>query len=202
MGGCKRKYLKQVFSVHTLILVLKLGGKFTLCNTTIVKVNLKMNLRMMRYGVKKIPERYILKRWRKDVISRNYCFSFHESDSGDRENVNLVNDSYYSFESCLDIKEFESDYTSGGLKSKMDGEVVCKLMSVSIPIPKAINIHVPQVQSIKGSGIKKRIPSVGEAKYSKSIGNSNLPIFNFFNQPSIKGMFDPNMKKIVIDVET
>ena len=109
---------------------------------------------MMRCGVKEIPERYILKRWRKDVISRNYLFSSVQSDSGDCENVKLVNDSYYSFESCLDIvrddkkrlalfaekqqmllKEFESDYISAGLKSNTDGEVVCKLLGVTIPIP-------------------------------------------------------------------
>nr|KAJ0197075.1 hypothetical protein LSAT_V11C700386120 [Lactuca sativa] len=137
----------------------KMVGKFTLCSTTTVKVILKMNLRhaftiMMRCGVKEIPERYILKRWRKDVISRSYRFSSVQSDSGDCENVKLVNDSYYSFESCLDIvrddkkrlalfaekqqmllKEFESDYISPGLKSKTDGEVVCKLLGVTIPIP-------------------------------------------------------------------
>nr|KAJ0205336.1 hypothetical protein LSAT_V11C500233230 [Lactuca sativa] len=109
---------------------------------------------MMRCGVKEITERYILKRWRKDVISRNYCFSSLQSDSGDCENVKLVNDSYYNFESCFDIvrddkkkialfaekqkmllKKFESenDYTSDALKSKTDGEFVCKLMGVSIP---------------------------------------------------------------------
>ncbi|CAI9294480.1 unnamed protein product [Lactuca saligna] len=95
---------------------------------------------MMRCGVKEIPERYILKRWRKDVISRNYRFSSVQSDLGDCENVKLVNDSYYCFESCLDIvrddkkslalftekqqmllKEFESDYISPGLKSKTNG---------------------------------------------------------------------------------
>ncbi|CAI9302651.1 unnamed protein product [Lactuca saligna] len=140
----------------------KMVGKFTLCSTTTVKVILKMNLRhaftiMMRYGVKEIPERYILKRWRKDVISRNYHFSYVQSDSGDCENVKLVNDSYYSFELCLDIvrddkkrlalfaekqqmllKEFESDYIYPGLKSKTDGEVVCKLFGVTIPIPEEI----------------------------------------------------------------
>ncbi|CAI9265140.1 unnamed protein product [Lactuca saligna] len=142
---------------------------------------------MMRYGVKEIPERYILKRWRKDVISRIYRFSSVQSDSGDCENVKLVNDSYYSFESCLDIvrdnkrrlalfaekqqmllKEFESDYISHGLKSKTDGEVVCKLLGVTIPIPEEINIHVPEVQSNKGSGIKKIIPSAGEVSYENS----------------------------------
>nr|KAJ0209844.1 hypothetical protein LSAT_V11C400183770 [Lactuca sativa] len=142
---------------------------------------------MMRCGVKEIPERYILKRWRKDVISRNYRFSSVQSDSGDCENVKLVNDSYYSFESCLDIvtddkkrltlfaekqqmllKEFESDYISPGLKSKTDGEVVCKLLGVTIPIPEEINIHVPEVQSNKGSGIKKRIPSACEVAYENS----------------------------------
>ncbi|KAL7608981.1 protein FAR-RED IMPAIRED RESPONSE 1-like [Lactuca sativa] len=142
---------------------------------------------MMRCGVKEIPERYILKRWRKDVISRNYRFSFVQSDSGDCENVKLLNDSYYSFESCLDIirddkrrlalfaekqqmllKEFESDYISPGLKSKTDGEVVCKLLVVTIPIPEEINIHVPEVQSNKGSEIKKRIPSAGEVAYENS----------------------------------
>ncbi|XP_052625926.1 protein FAR1-RELATED SEQUENCE 6-like [Lactuca sativa] len=142
---------------------------------------------MMRCGVKEIPKRYILKRWRKDVISRNYRFSSVQSDSGDCENVRLVNDSYYSFESCLDIvrddkkrlalfaekqqmllKEFESDYISPGLKSKTDSEVVCKLLGVTIPIPEEINIHVPEVQSNKGSGIKKRIPSAGEVAYENS----------------------------------
>ncbi|KAL7612083.1 hypothetical protein Lser_V15G07939 [Lactuca serriola] len=142
---------------------------------------------MLRCGVKAIPERYILKIWRKDVISRNYRFSSVQSDSGDCENVKLVNDSYYSFESCLDIvrddkkrlalfaekqqmllKEFESDYISPGMKSKTDGEVVCKLLGVTIPIPEEINIHVPEVQSNKGSGIKKRIPSAGEVAYENS----------------------------------
>nr|KAJ0207109.1 hypothetical protein LSAT_V11C500294630 [Lactuca sativa] len=159
----------------------KMVGKFTLCSTTTVKANLKMNLRhaftiMVRCGVKEIPEMYILKRWRKDVISRNYCFSSLQSDSGDCENVKLVNDSYYSFESCLDIirddkkklilfaekqqmmlKEFKSDYISAGLKSKTDGEVVCKLLGVIIPIPEEINIHVHELQSNKDTRIKKKI---------------------------------------------
>nr|KAJ0223824.1 hypothetical protein LSAT_V11C200085220 [Lactuca sativa] len=69
---------------------------------------------------------------------------------------------------CDVVEGIESDYTSGGLKSKTDGEVVCKLMGVSIPIPKDINIHVPQAQRNKGSGIKKRIPSAGEATYKNS----------------------------------
>nr|KAJ0195939.1 hypothetical protein LSAT_V11C700381250 [Lactuca sativa] len=126
---------------------------------------------MMRCGVKEIPERYILKRWRKDVISRNYRFSYVQSDSGDCENVKLVNDSYvdilrddkkrlalFAEKQQMLLKEFESDYISPGLKSKIDGEVVCKLLGVTIPIPEEINIHVPEVQSNKGSGIKKRIP--------------------------------------------
>ncbi|XP_052623603.1 protein FAR1-RELATED SEQUENCE 5-like [Lactuca sativa] len=66
------------------------------------------------------------------------------------------------------LKEFESDYISPGLKNKTDGEVVCKLLGVTIPIPKEINIHVPEVQSNKGFGIKKRIPSAGEVAYENS----------------------------------
>ncbi|XP_023766820.2 protein FAR1-RELATED SEQUENCE 5-like [Lactuca sativa] len=144
---------------------------------------------MMRCGVKEIYVRFILKRWRKDVISRNYRFSSLQSDLGDRENMKLVNDSYYNFKSCFDIPgdkkkklalfaekqqmllkelESESDYTSVILKSKRDGEVVCQLMGVYIPIPKEINIHVPQVQCNKGLGIKKRIPSAGEVVYENS----------------------------------
>ncbi|XP_052622605.1 uncharacterized protein LOC111915270 [Lactuca sativa] len=66
------------------------------------------------------------------------------------------------------LKGTDSDYTSVGLKSKTDGEVVCKLMSVSVPIPEEINIHVRQVQNNKGSKIKKRIPSAGEIAYVNS----------------------------------
>nr|KAJ0207830.1 hypothetical protein LSAT_V11C500237300 [Lactuca sativa] len=106
---------------------------------------------------------------------------------GDHKNVKLVNDSYYSFESCLNIirddkkkltffvenqqillKQFESDCTSGGLKNRTDGEVICKLMVVSILIIEEINIHVPQVQSNKGFEIKKRVASVGETTYVNS----------------------------------
>nr|KAJ0191736.1 hypothetical protein LSAT_V11C800439320 [Lactuca sativa] len=132
---------------------------------------------MMRRGVKEIPERCILKRWRKDVISRNYHYSSHQSDLGDHENVKLVNNSYYKEKKKLDLfvekqkillKGTDSDYTSVGLKSKTDGEVVCKLMSVSVPIPEEINIHVRQVQNNKGSKIKKRIPSAGEIAYVNS----------------------------------
>nr|KAJ0195695.1 hypothetical protein LSAT_V11C700346480 [Lactuca sativa] len=75
----------------------KMGGKFILCNTTTLKANLRHAFTiMMRCGVKEIPERYILKRWRKDVISRNYRFNSLQSDSGDYENVKLFNDSYYN----------------------------------------------------------------------------------------------------------
>ncbi|XP_023755666.1 protein FAR1-RELATED SEQUENCE 5-like [Lactuca sativa] len=77
----------------------KMGGKFILCNTTTLKANLRFEHAftiMMRCGVKEIPERYILKRWRKDVISRNYRFNSLQSDSGDYENVKLFNDSYYN----------------------------------------------------------------------------------------------------------
>ncbi|XP_052625743.1 protein FAR1-RELATED SEQUENCE 5-like [Lactuca sativa] len=142
---------------------------------------------MMICDVKEIPKMYIFKRSRKDVISRNYRFGSVQSNLGDCENVKLVNDSYYSFESCLDIvrddkkrlalfaekqqmllKKFESDYISPGLKSKTDGEVVCKLLGVTIPITEEINIHVPEVQSNKGSVIKKRILSAGEVAYENS----------------------------------
>nr|KAJ0220439.1 hypothetical protein LSAT_V11C200072050 [Lactuca sativa] len=45
---------------------------------------------IMKCCVKEIPEKYILKRWRQGVISRNYHFSSHESDFGDHENLKLV----------------------------------------------------------------------------------------------------------------
>nr|KAJ0206523.1 hypothetical protein LSAT_V11C500290040 [Lactuca sativa] len=61
-----------------------------------------------------------------------------------------------------------SDYISAGLKSKTNGEVVCKLLGVTIPIPEEINIHVLEVQSNKGSGINKRISSAGEVAYENS----------------------------------
>ncbi|XP_023756390.1 uncharacterized protein LOC111904920 [Lactuca sativa] len=123
---------------------IQMGGKFTLCNTTLVKVNLKMNLRhaftiMMRCGVKEIPER------------------------DDKKKLALFAEKQQSL-----LKEFESDYTSSGLKSKKDCEVVCKLMGASIPILEEINIHVPQVLSNKGFGIKERISSAGEAAYENS----------------------------------
>nr|KAJ0193807.1 hypothetical protein LSAT_V11C800440720 [Lactuca sativa] len=118
---------------------------------------------MMRCGVKEIPKRYILKRWRKDVISRNYRFSSVQSDSDDKKRLAL----FVEKQQML-LKEFESDYISPGLKSKTDGEVVCKLLGVTIPIPEEINIHVPKVQSNKGSGIKKRIPCAGEVAYENS----------------------------------
>nr|KAJ0207983.1 hypothetical protein LSAT_V11C500233490 [Lactuca sativa] len=147
----QKEICKASFSIHTRMLVLKMGGKFTLCNITTVKANLKIYLScehfkrmgvlckhaftiMMRCGVKEIPE---------------------------------------SFESCLDIvgddkkklalfgekqqmllKEFESksDYTFARLKCKTDSEVVCKLM----------------VQSNTGFGIKKKISSAGEVSYENS----------------------------------
>ncbi|XP_052623210.1 protein FAR1-RELATED SEQUENCE 5-like [Lactuca sativa] len=112
----------------------------------------------------KIHERYILKRWRKDVISRNYRFSSVQSDSGDCENRLAL----FAEKQQMLLREFESDYISLGLKSNTDGEVVCKLLGVTIPIPEEINIHVADVQSNKGSGIKKRIPSAGEVAYENS----------------------------------
>ncbi|XP_052619601.1 protein FAR1-RELATED SEQUENCE 5-like [Lactuca sativa] len=112
---------------------------------------------MMRCGVKEIPERYILERGERIFES---CLDIVRDD---KKRLAL-----FAEKQQMLLKEFESEYISPGLKSKTDGEVVCKLLGVTIPIPEEINIHVPEVQSNKGSGIKKRIPSAGEVAYENS----------------------------------
>ncbi|KAL7591779.1 protein FAR1-RELATED SEQUENCE 2-like [Lactuca sativa] len=103
---------------------------------------------MMRCGVKEIPE----------------SFESH---------LDIVRDekkrlALFAEKQQMLLKEFESDHISPGLKSKTDGEVICKHLGVTIPIPEEINIHVPEVQSNKDFGIKKRIPSAGEVAYENS----------------------------------
>nr|KAJ0224376.1 hypothetical protein LSAT_V11C100045160 [Lactuca sativa] len=143
---------------------------------------------IMRCCVKEIPERHIMKIWRKDT------FSSHESDSRGRENVKLVNDSYYSFKSCLDIvkddkkkldlfvdkqqmllKELESDYTCGGLKSKTDDEVVCKLMVFLFLFQKRLIFMFLKFKAIKVKRhmliLKKNI------EYDKDVDNEFLTIY-------------------------
>ncbi|CAI9278495.1 unnamed protein product [Lactuca saligna] len=164
-------------------------------------INMKPDVFEVKWGL--LMKEFNLEntRWFKDVFTiRDSWITGYLSDismcglmkttsrsESDCENVKLVNDSYYSFESCLDIvrddkkrlalfaerqkmllEEFDGDYISPGLKSKTYGEVVCKLLGVSIPIPEEINIHVPEVQSNKGSGIKKRILYAGEVAYENS----------------------------------
>ncbi|KAI3708543.1 hypothetical protein L2E82_37758 [Cichorium intybus] len=141
---------------------------------------------LMKFGIKQIPEQYIVSRWRKDVISRHYHFGRHVSDSGDAETAKLVNEAYYNFESCLDIlradkeklasfiqkieimhKELENDTSYGIMNKKTDVDMVSKLMNISVP--KNIEILVPQIQRNKGSGKKKRLISATE----KACENSN-----------------------------
>lgn len=146
---------------------------------------------LMKFGIKQIPEQYIVSRWRKDVISRHYHFGRHVSDSGDAETAKLVNEAYYNFESCLDIlradkeklasfiqkieimhKELENDTSYEIMNKKTDVDMVSKLMNISVP--KNIEILVPQIQRNKGSGKKKRLISATEKAFENSNKQSRI----------------------------
>jgi len=132
----------------------------------------------MKKDFQEIPEQYILRRWRKDVISSNYNLRRDRFDESDAEVTKLVNEAFFNFESCIDLvredKQKLSDFVkktevlmselkSGSTNEVLDKnkDVVEKLMAVTIP--ETIEIKVPNVQHNKGCG-KKRL--IGEMEKS------------------------------------
>nr|KAJ0194610.1 hypothetical protein LSAT_V11C800444930 [Lactuca sativa] len=142
----KRKYIKQVFSVHTRMLV-----------------EIKTEEKEINYSCELFKRMGLL--CKHDFTIMMICGVKEITERDDKKKLAL----FVEKQKML-LKEFESesDYTSAGLKNKTDGEVECKLMCVSIPIPKEINIHVPQVQSNNAYGINKRSPSACEVAYENS----------------------------------
>ena len=130
----------------------------------------------MNKDIKEIPERYVLRRWRKNVLSANYNLTRDQFDDRDIEVTKLVSEAYYNFESCLDLvrddkeklaafvhkttsmlKDAKSD--SSGSVSNKNSDVVERF--IGVPIPDKVDIQVPNVQNNKGCG-KKRLVGAAE----------------------------------------
>lgn len=130
---------------------------------------------LMTKDVCEIPERYILRRWRKDVISSRYHLIMHGCDELDGEFAKQISLIYSSIGKCLDfvrddkekmsllvdkiqviLKEFEV-VSSKKIEMMTKTDLVTKVMGVSIP--ENVIVQVPTVQRNKGCGTKKRIPS-------------------------------------------
>ncbi|KAL4559416.1 hypothetical protein LXL04_031554 [Taraxacum kok-saghyz] len=131
---------------------------------------------LLNKDIKEIPERYVLRRWRKDVLSANYNLTRDQFDDRDIEVTKLVSEAYYNFESCLDLvrddkeklaafvhkttsmlKDAKSD--SSGSVSNKNSDVVERF--IGVPIPDKVDIQVPNVQNNKGCG-KKRLVGAAE----------------------------------------
>lgn len=134
---------------------------------------------LIKKDFKEIPSEYILRRWTKDVIYSNHKLIRDRFDERDAEVTKLVNEAFFTFQSCLDIvrddkeklacfvqktkhmlNDVKSDSTSEVTTNNAD--LVEKLLGVAVP--EEIVVQVPDVQFNKGCG-KKRL--VGE--YEKSI---------------------------------
>jgi hypothetical protein len=64
---------------------------------------------LLNKNYKEIPEKYILRRWRKDVIYSNYKLTRDRFDDRDAEVTKLVNEVFTNIESCLDIVRDDKD---------------------------------------------------------------------------------------------
>ena len=144
---------------------------------------------LLKKDIKKIPEQYLLRRWRKDVISANYQLSRDGFDDRDAEVTKLVNDAFFNFESCLDLVRDNKEklvcfveQTEAMLK-KARGEssgdvlsnnthVVEKLIGVAIP--DEVEIQVPDWHNNKGGRSKKRLISEAEKAILKSSKKTRL----------------------------
>jgi len=131
---------------------------------------------LLNKNYKEIPEKYILRRWRKDVIYSNYKLTRDRFDDRDAEVTKLVNEVFTNIESCLDIVRDDKDKLAAfvektqvmlrDMKIDSPNDVPSKAQDVvekffGVTIPNEVEIQVPNVQKNKGCG-KKRL--VGEAE--------------------------------------
>lgn len=136
--------------------------------------------------IEEIPEKYILRRWRKDVISSHNLLNKHGFVEKGDEILKLISEAYENFEYCLDVVKGDEEklvsvvestrkmrkdverFASKQITSDKNEEDALKLLGIN-SIPETVEIQVPSVIRNKGSGTKKRLISNSEkATGSKS----------------------------------
>nr|KAJ0186836.1 hypothetical protein LSAT_V11C900499280 [Lactuca sativa] len=143
---------------------------------------------LKNHHIEEIPEQYILRRWRRDIISSHLLVSKNGLVGMEDETFKLLTKEYsnmeYSLERLKNDKEKLEDFvkTTRTMRSVMEhdpvnnvaldesDEVVFRLFGVSIP--EDIDINVPPVIHNKGSGTKKRMVSASERATTSSKSGS------------------------------
>ncbi|KAI3496116.1 hypothetical protein L1887_38466 [Cichorium endivia] len=135
--------------------------------------------------IDKIPEKYIKRRWRKNVIASNLLLKKYGCFGAEDETSKLLTEAYQNIEYCMDNakfnkeklsefvemtrqmrKKFDDESSTEHANKQTDEEEVMQLLGVRVP--EKIEIRVPQSIRNKGSGTKKRLASASEKASSSS----------------------------------
>ncbi|KAJ9549060.1 hypothetical protein OSB04_021603 [Centaurea solstitialis] len=133
-------------------------------------------------GIEEIPTKYIMKRWRKDLISSELLKKRHWDGEGNEHLKELENDAQFIFDDCLgivvnDIKKFEAFVSKmKSLKTELEAagctvaqkgkeKIMESLLGVSKP--DIVDVGNPKDINNKGSGTGKRLKSGKEKAIEK-----------------------------------
>ncbi|KAJ9542468.1 hypothetical protein OSB04_028974 [Centaurea solstitialis] len=133
-------------------------------------------------GIEEIPTKYIMKRWRKGLISSELLKKRHWDGEGNEHLKELENDAQSIFDDCLgivvnDIKKFETFVSKmKSLKTELEAagctvaqkgkeKIMESLLGVSKP--DTIDVGNPKDINNKGSGTGKRLKSGKEKAIEK-----------------------------------
>ncbi|CAI9261237.1 unnamed protein product [Lactuca saligna] len=130
--------------------------------------------------VEEIPEQYILRRWRRDVISSHLLAMKYVAMETEDDTFKLLTKAYINIAYCLDhfkrsnkkflefvektrtLKQAPMEFGSSNQTSPdNDEEEIIRMLGIR-SIPDEINIHPPASIRTKGSGTKKRMVSAIE----------------------------------------
>ncbi|KAJ9537073.1 hypothetical protein OSB04_029806 [Centaurea solstitialis] len=134
-------------------------------------------------GIEEIPTKYIMKRWRKDLISSELLKKQHWDGEGNQHLKELENDAQSIFDDCLgivvnDIKKFEAFVSKmKTLKTELEEAAGCtvaqkgkeKIMEslLGVSKPDIVAVGNPKDINNKGSGTGKRLKSGKEKAIEK-----------------------------------
>nr|KAJ0226668.1 hypothetical protein LSAT_V11C100004140 [Lactuca sativa] len=116
--------------------------------------------------IEEIPEKYILRKWRRDAISSHLLAMKHVSTKTEDDNFKLLTQACSNIEYCMDrfkrskeklLAFVENTHIFRQATMEFEEEIIRMLGIHSIP--KKINIHPPSAIRTKGSGSKKRMVS-------------------------------------------
>ncbi|CAI9302702.1 unnamed protein product [Lactuca saligna] len=138
--------------------------------------------------IEEIPEQYIMRRWRRDIISSHLLVSKNGLAELEDETFKLLIEAYSNLEYCLERLQNDKDKLEEFMRTtrtmrkvfKQDSdntialdesdEAVFRLFGVIIP--EQIEVNVPPMMHNKGSGTKKRMVSAAERAVASSKSGS------------------------------